>query len=1007
MTIGYSRVADEEEFEEGDEGGLDYFMQRHAAAFNAALNGVNLSANGGAGAGSGIGTGTGTAGGTNTVVNASTAMLAIRERVSELTQNLNMLNANEAGNLSAQMHMHLNELEVAAAGGGGGGAHVSRIRGDGTMAANMGLIGSPVREDSVGSRRGIAATTTTAIGSNSGTSDRLQRLNAGKENHQGNSHKLPNSADDIFSEILGTAIPWNCSLRFPPVLIGQYTAKRRHDLDKQEVLTQVSELELGDILPILASCEFALCVYYARAILLRVLKMYMYTAENARDSGAGEKIVNIFDIRVSSKQLDNYEYSRSANGRLEALLADSIVSSGCAVTCEYLKACFKQFVVTNTYQPDRLLPHLCNGNSSGDPIERLPPLAPFSSDTMSELNISLSQLELKMFSDLTQSLSVEESSMQPLSCLSAYLDFCIIKATDGFQLGVKEAISPVCLDEPDRNTSSSSISTGFVDFQDQVLRGVGVDLNSRNENVKYRGDSTKLASSCRFFLSYLINHCLQAFEMAVLTKSEGQVDWISAGLERDDYVSASSQLNMPSGFPSSSVSYSSKFHEDSRSGSTPYDCLPVETQWQFQQLEHQANLCHKGPPVLWAHWVLRHIATRSFAAIALHSNRVANAAMKRQWAVTLEDAPNSSSTGDGPDLVESIRAALKTAEDCLTMSHAEESLTALQTMERLLGMICATDNASIIILLYDVFATVLAAVNVYLKIALSYALSSSESGSENDELDDRVTRKVADMKEFVSLIERECKLLQQFSVVIKSEGLLCGRGLAHRFTRSICGFLFQSYQLNRQLEVFDCVREKSDATAREARVVFREYLRSGYSSAFRPFPEDLALAPGPGPTPVVDLRVIQLSSSSITMSWKLDQTYFEEKLCERGSGCSLFIAIAGSALEEEPILIASSIDPIGSFRIDDLEAGRYCSNPTPLPLNLNLTIFRFYRHVVSNIDQKTLSRRQRQYSLRLQRRRLHLRRHRVRGALSLRSRKHVPEHLSLWQWQSDDKEQCQ
>ena len=74
-------MADEEEFDETEENGLDYFMQRHAAAFNALNGGATV--NGGNG---------------NFSVNApsgqssaANAVIAMRERVSELSHNLNML----------------------------------------------------------------------------------------------------------------------------------------------------------------------------------------------------------------------------------------------------------------------------------------------------------------------------------------------------------------------------------------------------------------------------------------------------------------------------------------------------------------------------------------------------------------------------------------------------------------------------------------------------------------------------------------------------------------------------------------------------------------------------------------------------------------------------------------------------------------------------------------------------------------------------------------------------
>ena len=152
-----SRVADEEEFDEADENGLDYFMQRHAAAFNA----LNSSS-----AVNGSGAGNAAASSASGQSSAASAVMAMRERVSELSHNLNMLAASEniGMNTQAQMQMHMSDLEAAAAAMGNSmGLNSGSAMPSGLLTSNgVGVVinvgnsvGSPTRDEVFGVRRGI------------------------------------------------------------------------------------------------------------------------------------------------------------------------------------------------------------------------------------------------------------------------------------------------------------------------------------------------------------------------------------------------------------------------------------------------------------------------------------------------------------------------------------------------------------------------------------------------------------------------------------------------------------------------------------------------------------------------------------------------------------------------------------------------------------------------------------------------------------------------------------
>lgn len=78
---------------------------------------------------------------------------------------------------------------------------------------------------------------------------------------------------------------------------------------------------------------------------------------------------------------------------------------------------------------------------------------------------------------------------------------------------------------------SSSISSGLRQLEDQVLRGVGVDLDSPAPQVPMPCE--RLSSACAQLLRDLVEESVATIEQTCLHLFEGK-DWILGILERDD-----------------------------------------------------------------------------------------------------------------------------------------------------------------------------------------------------------------------------------------------------------------------------------------------------------------------------------------------------------------------------------------------------------------------------------------------------------------------------------------
>lgn len=227
MWYNYSRVADEEEFDEADDGGLEYFIQRHAAAF--AMSQQQYTANASA-ARRGVGTSMSVNGGTTGGISSSQGQgLSAAERLLALNRNIN------GGS---------DQLGLAGSSGAMGSASS-----DIGAAMNITSAGnSPTREEMFGVRRaggsnglGITGSAIGTLGLNTATSDSnvnddpdfygMISNKANKKAPSGNG-KTPGSnpqllsatAFDNHSQAFDEAnghIAWNATEgAHPPILIG-------------------------------------------------------------------------------------------------------------------------------------------------------------------------------------------------------------------------------------------------------------------------------------------------------------------------------------------------------------------------------------------------------------------------------------------------------------------------------------------------------------------------------------------------------------------------------------------------------------------------------------------------------------------------------------------------------------------------------------------------------------------------------------------------------------------
>lgn len=161
-------------------------------------------------------------------------------------------------------------------------------------------------------------------------------------------HKLSSAGAEAASKDSGSNSfqdqgTWNNeSPMYSSLLVGHQSARRRFDMDKQAVLLQISELDFCDLFPIVLSCQFSLCVFYARAAFIRLLRI---TTRLGYD-----------EIDQSFSSPARKEVSALACALRDLVLTNSEDAS-LPLIVELLGVCFKQGLGASA-QPEKLFPSL-------------------------------------------------------------------------------------------------------------------------------------------------------------------------------------------------------------------------------------------------------------------------------------------------------------------------------------------------------------------------------------------------------------------------------------------------------------------------------------------------------------------------------------------------------------------------------------------------------------------------------------------------------------------------
>jgi hypothetical protein len=239
---------------------------------------------------------------------------------------------------------------------------------------------------------------------------------------------------------------WNDELSVPCVLHDRESKlRRRHEQDKQEVLSQITELDGCEMAPITTSCQLALCIFYARKLVVRALSL---------------------SIRRKSK----FEIQQSIFPSLstDPIMTDSLVLA--------LKTSFGQAVAsvssTNSLFPFSILTRVNsadNGNGDtakgGSASPSLTPFClPFTSSHALCFHDMLTKFERRGAQYLAGSLSVEEAPNSTLSAVEeivvAALSAVSVLVDDGLAKAVP-LVFGVEHDSANLRSSRSSLASTF------------------------------------------------------------------------------------------------------------------------------------------------------------------------------------------------------------------------------------------------------------------------------------------------------------------------------------------------------------------------------------------------------------------------------------------------------------------------------------------------------------------------------------------------------------------
>jgi hypothetical protein len=862
----YCRGGEGEEYDEA-EAGIEYFMQRHSAAF-------------GGGGGGAANNSSSTQSSSNNLLsrnlNDSNAILTRRlvaEHMAELLESAN-------NNLSGENAANLNHLMEWSPG--------SPNHRDESFAARNGLtpatLGLLLNNEA-------AYTAFLAAKLRKATSNKMSEIGGANTNDASHHHaKGIEGTDLVFSD----SVPWNDEPTFLPIMPGLYLNSHRHDNEKQEVLNQISELEILDMLPIIATCQFALCIYYSRMVVLRLLESFQNKFAQMK------RFPSLLLSSPTSKQTNNPTNSSAVSDFVlfEKELEIFMNSFNSISLLKFLKNTFVHTLTVNATS-DKIFPFLSVPANTTDLVEKIPSFFPFTNYNRIQFNSLMRSIELSYYQDSFGSLLGESPSTDIIKVLE---NFIIFICCTSFVFTEKDSIffSHVQQQQQQQHQAtaengstenkeqSSTISSSLTSLQDRIfarVSGLTSPNHSSSSSAAYPpshglfSNNSNLGNLCNAFLSTLIESCLSSLERASTSKFDS-FDWIAGSLEKNPQSSIHENFNKM---------MMDKNNDDSE-GNNGF------------------------PQVLFSFWVLKLIIS-----IAIQLKVYENHLFIYSSPVSSHSEPLSG--------VNSFEESL-----FFTKKSPFNKITTPESLTRLLKISSSSQNESLRYCLYELSSTLLSFVNTNVQFTLlkdGHYLSPLPVQSQKSSQKLLSVSALAQITaaEFYVSVAKEKRLLQGLNNRIKLEKMN-EKLLFTRYTRSINYFLFQWYLLRKQLNLntFSYIQE------------YKLY-------NLTPFHENLLYennsngSNGDGISGRY-LKVTQTSSSSLTLAWSLTNFDGEINALLQGGGGrgggrtnrhqrevrhllrghNLYITGLSYLGMETPMLVLSNIDYQGNFRVDDLES---------------------------------------------------------------------------------------
>ncbi|RYG67597.1 hypothetical protein EON64_07085 [archaeon] len=707
--------------------------------------------------------------------------------------------------------------------------------------------GSPVREEAFGFRRGNLAHAA-ALGMMlrddaayaAFLTAKLQKAKTPtKVEHGAVPDLLGNKDLETFDLAFSDTAAWNNELLHLPLLPGVYTSRRRHDSDKQEVLAQVTELDVLDMISIVATCEFALCIYYARSVFLRMMqcsRLFMSSAVMQRRSNLSPSKVK-FPSEATELPIYN----------MISIIQPNLL-------CNFLRNAFKQYVIV-FQQSDRLFPMLSFGTIQGNVSCKLPPIAPFVPRNRILFGDLLCQLDSVYFKSSLSTIASEDISHVGLLEIRTVV---LLLVHHSLHIGFNFTTTTTSNSEQPLSSGMSpdglpqiSISSSLKALQDRVLSKVGVSLAE-----------SPLDKTANELLGALIEYSMGNMERALSSKYEGH-DWIAGSLQRanSNVEALKGHLVAPDSLDSSS-----------------------------------------SPYILFSYFILRTVLCAAAGYVLYRSTSLNCTSAKAE----LQDQ------SPGLQNLSSLEEGLFLKQCCLNQLASPEILSRLLKLSGSL-------NDSLRFCTYDLAAHILSLVNLQLQQlhynSIHKVAALTRQGSS--QLADIYLQHLSELRlkspltqitaaEYYVSVAKEKILLCLFGTRMKIEAM--EKALYTRYTRSVGSLLFQWYLLRKQLNL---------GTSNYMKAYMQQSLRNPVGLVTINKELD-------GFKHEQFIRIVQTSSTSITITWQLSQidnelAAQESGLVEISDNFNLYITTQSHVSMENAVLILPNMKLKGTFRIDDLE----------------------------------------------------------------------------------------